>query len=60
MKKPDVSSADYSLLQHSQLTTASAEKSFSVAQKLLSQNRNFDVENVKQYTIFHLNFCNFD
>ena len=51
METPDNSPAVYSIFKHSQLATASVEKSFSIQQKLLAKYRNFKIENVKQYII---------
>ena len=48
MVRPDISPAVYSLLQYSQHTTASVERSFSLLRKLLAKDRNFRVKNVKQ------------
>ena len=55
MKRRYLSPAVYSLLQHSQPTTASVERSFSMLRKLLAEDRHFKVEDVKQYTILHFN-----
>ena len=57
MARPHISQAIYSLLQHSQPTTVSVERSFSMLQTLLAKDRNFKVENVKQYMILHFNSC---
>ena len=57
MERPDSSPAVYSLLQHSQPTAASVEKSYCVQQKLLAKDRNFELENVKQYMILHFKSC---
>ena len=46
MERPDIIPAVYSLLLHTQPTSASAERSFSMLSKLLAKNRNFNVENV--------------
>ena len=40
----------YSLHRHSQPTTASLERSFSIQKKLLAKDKNFKAENVKHYT----------
>ena len=45
MERSDISPAVYSLLQHSQHTTASVE-SFSMLRKLLAKNKNVKVENI--------------
>ena len=52
VERPDISLAVYSLLQHPQPTTASAERSFSMLQKLLAKHKNFRGENVKEYMIY--------
>ena len=41
-----ISLAVYHMLQNSQPTSASVEKSFSMLKKLLAKDRNFKVENV--------------
>ena len=41
-----ISLAMYHMLQNSQPTSASVEKSFSMLKKLLAKDRNFKVENV--------------
>ena len=48
MNRPDISPAVYILFQHSQPTTASVERSFSMLRKLFVKGRNLKVENVKQ------------
>ena len=53
----NISPAVCSLLYHSQPTTAFVERSFSMLRKLLAEDRNFKVENVKQYMILHINSC---
>ena len=62
LERPDISRSVYSLLQHSQPTTASVETSFEMQQKLLDKTRNFNVENVKQfmnvYSILASGHCN--
>ena len=55
MERQDISPAMYRVLQNSQLTFASVEKSFSMLKKLLAKNRNFKVENVRHYMILHFN-----
>ena len=57
MARSDISPAVYSLLQHSQPTSASVERSFSMLKKLLAKDRNFSVQNVKHYMILHYNSC---
>ena len=39
----------YALLQKAQPTSAAVERSFSMLNKLLRKDRNFDVKNVKKY-----------
>ena len=48
MERLDISLAVYSLLQHSQPTTASAERCFFILRKLLAKKSKFKVENVKE------------
>ena len=55
MERQDISPAAYHMLQNSQPTSASVERSFSVLKKLLAKNRNFKVENVRLYIILHFN-----
>ena len=55
MERQDISPAVYHMLQNSQLTSASIERSFSMLNKLLAKNRNFKVENVRHYMILHFN-----
>ena len=55
MEKPNVSLAVRSLLQRSQPTPDSVERSFSKLRKLLAKDRKFKVENVKQFAILHFN-----
>ena len=47
--------AVYHILQNSQPTSASVERSFSILKKLLAKDRNFKVENVQHYMILHFN-----
>ena len=44
------------LRQHSQSTSASVERSFSMMKKLLAKDRNYSVANVIHYIILHYNF----
>ena len=44
--RQDISPAVYHMLQNSQPTSASVERSFSMLKKLLAKDRNFKVENV--------------
>jgi len=55
MERQDISPAVYSLLQNSQPTTASVERSFSMLKKLLAKDRNFKAKNVLYYMILHFN-----
>ena len=48
MERPDISLSVFSLLQHSQPTSA-AERSFSMLQNLLAKDVKFKVEDVKEY-----------
>ena len=51
MERQDISPAVYYILQNSQPTSASVEKSFSMLKKLLAKERNFKAENVLHYMI---------
>ena len=53
MERPDILLAIFSLLQHSQSTTACVE-SFSVLRKLLGIDRNFKIENVNNMSFWIL------
>ena len=44
MERQDISPAVYHMLENSQPTSASVERSFSMLQKLLAKERNFKVE----------------
>ena len=55
MERQDISPAAYHILQNSQATSASVERSFSILKKLLAKYRNFKVENVRHYIILHFN-----
>ena len=55
MERQDISSAVYHMLQNSQPTSASAERSFSMLKKLLAKERNFKVENVRHDMTLHFN-----
>ena len=46
MERQDISPTVYYMLQNSQSTSASVERSFSMFKKLLAKDRNFKVENV--------------
>ena len=54
MERQDISLAVYHMLQNSQPTSASVERSFSMLKKLLVKDKNFKVENVQHYMILHL------
>ena len=45
----------YALLQKAQPTSADVERSFSMLNKLLRKDRNFDVKNVKKYMMLYYN-----
>ena len=49
----------YVLLQKAQPTSAAVERSFSMLNKLLRKDRNFDVENVKKYMMLYYNKTSF-
>ena len=55
MERRDTSLAVYHMLQNSQPTPASVERSFSMVKKLLAKDRNFKAENVRHYMILHFN-----
>ena len=55
MERQDISPAVYHMLQNSQPTSASVERSFSMLKKQFAKNRNFEVENVRHYMILHFN-----
>ena len=55
MERQDVSPAVYHMLQNSQPTSASVERSFSMLKKLLAKDRNFKAENVRHYMILRFN-----
>ena len=55
MERQDISPAVYHMLQNSQPTSASVERSFSMLKKLLAKERNFKVENVRHYMILRCN-----
>ena len=57
MERPDISPGFCSLLQRSQITTVSAERSFSILRKLPAKDRNFKVQNEKQLMTLHFNSC---
>ena len=55
MERQDISPTVYDMLQNSQPTSASVERSFSMLKKLLAKDKNFKVENVRHYMILHFN-----
>ena len=55
MERQDISPAVYHMLQTFQPTSAPVERSFSMLKKLLANDRNFKVENVRHYMILHFN-----
>ena len=55
MERQDILLAVYYMLQNSQPTSASVERSFSTLKKLLAKDRNFKTENVRHYMILHFN-----
>ena len=55
LEKQDISPAVYHMLQNSQPTSASVERSFSMLKKQLAKDRNFKAENVRPYMILHFN-----
>ena len=55
MERQNISSAVYHVLQNSQPTSASVERSFSMFKILLAKDRNFNAENVRNYMILHFN-----
>ena len=55
LERQDISPAVYHMLQNSQPTSASVERSFSMLKKLSAKDRNFKVENVRHYMILHFN-----
>ena len=55
MERQGVSPAVYRMLQNSQSTSASVERSFSMLKKLLAKDRNFEVDNVQHHMILHFN-----
>ena len=54
-KGQDILPAVNHMLQNSQPTSASVERSFSMLKKLLANDRHFKVENVRHYMILHFN-----
>ena len=58
MKRQDISPAVYHILQNSQPTSASVERSFSMLKKLLAKDRNFKAKNMRHYMVLHFNASN--
>ena len=56
MEREDISPHLYNLLQKSQATSASVERSFSKLGKILAKDRNFREDHVKQYLMVKYNF----
>ena len=55
MERQDILPVAYHMLENSQPTSGSVERSFSILKKLLAKDRNFKVENVRHYMILHFN-----
>ena len=55
MGRQGISLAVYHMLQNSLLASAYRERSFSMLKKLLAEDRNFKVENVRHYMILYFN-----
>ena len=55
MERQDISSAVYHMLQTSQPTSASVERSLSMLKKLSANDRNFKDEKVRHHMILHFN-----
>ena len=55
IERQDISPALYHMLQNSQPTSVSVERSFSMLKKLLAKDKNFKVENVRHYMFLHFN-----
>ena len=55
MERQDISPAVYHMLQNSQPTSASVERSFTMLKKLLANDKNFKVKNVRHYMILRFN-----
>ena len=54
-ERQDISPAVYHMLQNSQPTCDSEERSSSMLKKLLAKEKNFKVEHVRHYIILHFN-----
>ena len=50
-----IDSTSYALLQTAKTTSAAVERLFSMLNKLLRKDRNFDVKNVKKYMMLYYN-----
>ena len=57
MERQDISLAVCHVLQNSQPTSASVERSFFMLKKVLAKDRNFKIENVRYCIILHFNAC---
>ena len=55
MERQDISPALYHMIQNSQPTSASVERSFSMWKKLLAKDKIFTAKNVRHYMILHVN-----
>ena len=55
IERQDISPAVYHMLQNSQPTSASVERSFFMLKKLLAKDRKFKVDNVRHCMILHSN-----
>ena len=55
MEGQDISPTGHHMLQNSQPTSASVERSFFMLKTLLAKDRNYKVENVRHYMILHFN-----
>ena len=53
MERQDIAPAVYHMLQNSEPTSTSVERSFSILKKLLAKDRNFKVENMRHHMILH-------
>ena len=55
MERQAISPAVYHMLQNTQPTSPSVERTFSMLKKLLAKDRNFKIENVQHYMILLFN-----
>ena len=53
MERQDISPTVHHMLQNSQPTSASVERSFFMLKKLLAKDKNFKVKNMQHYMILH-------